>query len=309
MMKGQEQNNQIRDFEDDRVLDRMLDACRFQPIDNTRIKNLVHEKIRNEKIARKRRMRRMLAVSFSAAACIAMAVAFGISYFASSSPDLSTATNRQLAGAGYKELIVPVGKRQELRLSDGTRLIANSRTRVLYPEHFKGKERHIYANGEIFLEVAKDSRHPFVVESERFDVRVLGTVFNISNTSDSTASVVLVEGSVQIDMENDRSIRLKPNDMAELLNGDVTSLTQVDTDNYTSWTKGLLYLKGMPLSVLTRNLGDHYGVEIICHKTLGNTKVYGKLDLRDNLDTVLQSVQEIVPMNITRSGNSIMLEP
>lgn len=110
-------------------------------------------------------------------------------------------------------------------------------------------------------------------------------------------------------MENDRSIRLKPRDMAELLNGDVTSLSQVDTDNYTSWTKGLLYLKGMPLSVLIRNLGEYYGIEINCSKTLADTKVYGKLDLRDNLDTVLESIQEIVPMHITRSGNSIMLKP
>lgn len=308
-MNEQKLNNRNRDFEDDRALDRMLDACRFQPIDNTRIKNLVHEKIRNEKMARKRRMRRILAVSFSAAACLALVVSFGLSYFASSTPDLSSATPRQLAGAGYKELIVPAGTRQEFRLPDGSRIIANSRTRVLYPEHFEGKERRIYANGEIFLEVAKDPHHPFVVESEGFDVRVLGTVFNISNTSDSTASVVLVEGSVQIDMENDRSIRLKPRDMAELLNGDVTSLSQVDTDNYTSWTKGLLYLKGMPLSVLIRNLGEYYGIEINCSKTLADTKVYGKLDLRDNLDTVLESIQEIVPMHITRSGNSIMLKP
>ena len=108
-MNEQKLNNRNRDFEDDRALDRMLDACRFQPIDNTRIKNLVHEKIHNEKMARKRRMRRIFAVSFSAAACLALVVAFGLSYFASSTPDLSSATPRQLAGAGYKELIVPAG--------------------------------------------------------------------------------------------------------------------------------------------------------------------------------------------------------
>ncbi len=307
-MNEQEQNNRIRKIGDDRALDRMLDACRFQPVDTTRIRSLVHEKIRNDKMARKRRMRHIFAATLSAAACVALVVAFGLSYFSSSAPDLSSASVRQLARAGYKELIVPAGQREELTLSDGTRLIANSCSRVLYPGRFEGKERRIYANGEVFLEVAKD-RRPFVVESAGFDVRVLGTVFNICNTSDSTASVVLVEGSVQIDMGDDRSIRLKPNDMAELLNGDVTSLAQVDTDNYTSWTRGLLYLKGMPLSRLTQNLSDYYGIEIRCHSSLAEVKVYGKLDLHDNVDTVIESIREIVPMKITRSGNSIMLKP
>lgn len=308
MMKEQEQNNRIREIGDDRALDRMLDACRFQSVDTTRIRSLVHEKIRNDEMARKRRMRHIFAGTLSAAACVALVVAFGLSYFSSSAPDLSSASVRQLARAGYKELIVPAGQREELTLSDGTRLIANSCSRVLYPGRFEGKERRIYANGEVFLEVAKD-RRPFVVESAGFDVRVLGTVFNICNTSDSTASVVLVEGSVQIDMEDDRSIRLKPNDMAELLNGDVTSLAQVDTDNYTSWTRGLLYLKGMPLSRLTQNLSDYYGIDIRCHSSLAEVKVYGKLDLHDNVDTVIESIREIVPMKITRSGNSIMLKP
>lgn len=307
-MKEQEQNNRIREIGDDRALDRMLDACRFQSVDTTRIRSLVHEKIRNDEMARKRRMRHIFAGTLSAAACVALVVAFGLSYFSSSAPDLSSASVRQLARAGYKELIVPAGQREELTLSDGTRLIANSCSRVLYPGRFEGKERRIYANGEVFLEVAKD-RRPFVVESAGFDVRVLGTVFNICNTSDSTASVVLVEGSVQIDMEDDRSIRLKPNDMAELLNGDVTSLAQVDTDNYTSWTRGLLYLKGMPLSRLTQNLSDYYGIDIRCHSSLAEVKVYGKLDLHDNVDTVIESIREIVPMKITRSGNSIMLKP
>lgn len=36
-------------------------------------------------------------------------------------------------------------------------------------------------NGEVFLEVAHDKKRPFIVESEDFKLRVLGTKFNISN--------------------------------------------------------------------------------------------------------------------------------
>lgn len=308
-MKEHNHNNHTQGQEGSRALDHLLDACRFQPVDNTRIKSLVHEKIRKEKLARKRRLRNICVASLSAAACIALVWFAGAGGFTAPSPDLSEASVSELAHAGYNEVIVPAGQRREITLPDGSHLIANAHSRVLYPEQFKGNERHIFVFGEVFLEVAKDRRHPFVVESKGFDVRVLGTTFNIRNSSDSTASVVLVEGSVEIDTENDRSVRLRPNDMAELLNGDVTSLTRIDPDDYTSWTKGLLHLTGMPLSELTRNLGDYYGIEIRCHSSLADTRVYGKLDLHKDIDTVIESIREIVPMKITRSGNVITLKP
>lgn len=295
--------------ESDTFVERKLDACDFVKADTGRIVMLVHEKIRREREMRRRRVQRLLAWGVSAAACVALVVALGLRNHATPTSDLSSASGSELADAGYKELQVPAGERRELILADGTRLIANSCTRVLYPEKFSGKERRIYANGEVFLEVAKDRSHPFVVESAGFDVRVLGTVFNIRNTSDSTAAVVLVEGSVEIDMDNNRSLRLKPNDKAELLNGDVTSLTQIDPYDYTSWTKGLLNLKGMPLSELLHNVSRYYGVDIRCHQSLTDVRIYGKLYLHNNVDTVLESIRVIVPMKITKEGDGILLKP
>lgn len=57
----------------------------------------------------------------------------------------------------------------------------NSQSKVIYPRRFKGETRTIYAQGEVFLEVAHDKKHPFIVEANGFNLRVLGTKFNISN--------------------------------------------------------------------------------------------------------------------------------
>lgn len=293
----------------DRRLELMLEVCRPEPIDNTRIKSLVREKIMREKMARMRRTRRIVLSVLSAAACVAILVAVSVNLFIPKSIDLSDSTLAEVQDAGYKELTVAPGKRMELRLPDGSRLIANAHSRVLYPERFEGGERRIFARGEVYLEVAKDREHPFVVESDGFDVRVLGTVFNICNSSDSTASVVLVEGSVEVTTDRNRSVRMKPNDMVDLVNGDVASLQQVDPDDYTAWTKGLLVLKGESLSKLTGRLSDHYGLTISCDNELSDVKVYGKLDLRDSIDQVLSTICEIVPMEIVKKeGNRITMK-
>lgn len=41
------------------------------------------------------------------------------------------------------QIIVPVGKKADLQLSDGTRLMLNSRSRVMFPQSFDGKERFL----------------------------------------------------------------------------------------------------------------------------------------------------------------------
>ena len=290
-------------------IESLLDGCRPDEIDNARIKQLVHARILRDGLERRTRRRHRLAAWLSAAACVALIVGIGIHFIMPDDIDLSSATVAAPSHAGYRELFVAPGKRAELSLSDGTRLVANSCTRVLYPERFVGSERRIFANGEVYLEVAKDVDRPFIVETNNFNVKVLGTVFNIRNTNDSTAQVVLVEGSVEVTTDRDDRVRLKPDDMVELVNGEVTSLSKVDTGDYTMWVDGLISLHGEPLCHLVRRLSNHYGITIQCDKSLGNVKVYGKLELHDSVDNVLDAIRNIVPMEIEREGSLISMKP
>ncbi|MBD5233342.1 MAG: DUF4974 domain-containing protein [Bacteroidales bacterium] len=306
-MDNETQINQPESQREELRLQALLDACQPEPFDNTRIKSLVHAKLMQEAM-RQRRRRHFLTALIGVAACLCVVVGIAVKLLGTSEIDLSTATLAQAEDAGYKELIVEPGRRAELTLSDGTRLIANSRTRVLYPEHFEGAERRIYADGEVYLEVAKDADHPFVVESNGFDVKVLGTIFNISNSSDSTANVVLVEGSVEVTTDRNERVRLKPCDMVDLVNGEVAALSRVDPKSYTLWTQGLMSLHGIPLASLLNSLADHYHVDFDCAPSLRDIKVYGKIDLNDNIDTVLYSITQIVPMEIERNGDTFIMK-
>lgn len=292
-----------------RDMERMLGMCRPESFDNTRIKALVHQKMRADELIRRSRMRRRAAAWISAAACAVFVLLGGIAFMGRNADvHLSELDGAELAEAGYKELTVGAGERREVVLPDGSRLMANGGTRVLWPESFDGSdERRIYASGEVYLEVTKDVGHPFVVESQGFEVKVLGTTFNICNMSDSTASVVLVEGRVEVSTGSDESVRMSPDDMLELCNGNIASLQKVDTSEYTAWTRGLLVLHGMGLGELSAKLSRHYGVEVSCDESLSDVRVYGKLDLRDSIGDVLASISEIVPMKTDKSGSTITL--
>ena len=62
------------------------------------------------------------------------------------------------------QLIIPYGKTSEVLLPDGTNVILNAGSRLVYPEKFKGKLREVFLYGEAFFDVRHDSGHPFVVQ-------------------------------------------------------------------------------------------------------------------------------------------------
>lgn len=209
----------------------------------------------------------------------------------------------------YNQLLVPAGKRARIELSDGTLLTVNSQSKVIYPRSFKGNIRKIYAQGEVYLEVAHDKQHPFIVESDDFNLRVLGTKFNISNYKGlGSTNIVLVEGSVEVTDKNERTAKLAPNQLLNISGGSIAYQKQVDVSAYISWVEGFLVLNGNDLSHIAQRLSIYYGVSIKCSPTVGNEKVYGKLDLKDDLDGVLECIQQTLPVKIERSDTSITLK-
>lgn len=207
----------------------------------------------------------------------------------------------------YNQLIVPPGKRAQVELSDGTHLIVNSQSKVIYPRRFKGDIRKIYAQGEVFLEVAHDKKHPFVVESEDFSLRVLGTKFNITNYEGGTTNIVLVEGSVEVTDKNEKKAQLTPNDLLNIANGTMISQKKVDVAEYISWVDGIMLLNGNNLSQIIQKLNIYYGLFIQCDPLVGKEKVYGKLDLKDNIDEVIECIQQTLPFKIEKSDTGIYL--
>ena len=104
-------------------------------------------------------------------------------------------------------LIVPKGGEYNLILSDGTRVIVNSLSKLVFPVKFSGKSREItLEEGEAYFEVSKDKTRPFLVTVKGVQVEVLCTTFNIkAYPEDECSYTTLVEGKVKLNPENKAS--------------------------------------------------------------------------------------------------------
>lgn len=186
-------------------------------------------------------------------------------------------------------LIVPKGRRASITFSDGTKLFINAGSHVIYPAVFGKEKREIAVEGEIYLEVSKDPSRPFFVKANGFDVKVTGTTFNVCAYKDAAASVVLVEGSVEVKTGTDEKVQLHPNQLVDLQNG-LAEVREVDVFEYICWKDNMMLLTRRPAGEVLERLARYYGRTIEYEPAIGEIPISGKLDLKENLEDVINTV-------------------
>lgn len=206
------------------------------------------------------------------------------------------------------QIIVPKGRRANITFSDGTRMHVNAGTRVIYPAVFKKDKREILVEGEVYLEVEKDSSRPFIVKTNGFDVKVLGTEFNVcAYKEDASASVVLVNGSVEVRTTKNEKSLLSPSQRIEI-NEKGSNIKEVDVFEYICWKDNMMLLNDRKAGETLDRLSRYYGRAIWYNEEIGNIPVSGKLDLRENMEDVINILcQSLFLQYKTDVNNNIII--
>lgn len=215
----------------------------------------------------------------------------------------------------YNSITVPYGKTFVVNLSDGTKVNLNAGTTLTYPIKFlKGKERKVFIeNGEAFFNVTKDINHPFIVSNNNFDIKVLGTQFNISSyPEDKEQTTVLVEGSIQV-LEKNNSLKsqgliLSPGFKASLnKESKKINISKADIEMHTAWLSGKIILKHMKFSTILKRLERKYNVTIKCNDELLNKEFITATFEDETIEEVMRLLNKIHPMNYSIKNRSIVI--
>ncbi|MFB9080806.1 FecR family protein [Flavobacterium procerum] len=218
------------------------------------------------------------------------------------------------ANVKYNTLTIPYGKRFKITLSDGTIVSLNSGTTFRYPEQFGvNGNRNVYLSGEAFFEVAKDKNHPFIVNADQVDIKVLGTKFNISAYPENpTVNSTLIEGSIAMYETSNpsNSIILEPNQMATWMsNSKKITLKNVDTAFYNAWTKGELAFKDTPFSTIAKIIQRTYDVEIINQNSdLARQNFTGTIKISESsVENILDLLKRDTPFHYSIEQKTITI--
>lgn len=267
------------------------------------VQDLIYIKTR-EKINRVQLKRQLHLWQFVAAASITLLlIVSGLSF-------LQTESTTQPM---YVDLKSPVGSTTSMTLSDGTIVQLNAGSTLSYPLLFKGKERTVSLTGEAYFEVAKDTKHPFIVEANQMKIQVLGTHFNVkSYEEDNRLVTTLMEGSVRVEVDHPgyssaKSIILKPNQQIVFdKNTHETSVFNVNADLYASWKDGECFFESEKLKDIIKILERQFGIPISIADAGLEEQIYsGFFTKKEGLFHILNSFKRNRPLDYRQTESGI----
>ena len=215
----------------------------------------------------------------------------------------------------YNTLNIPFGRQFDLVLSDGTKVKLNSGSSIKYPVRFlKGQDRKVFLKGEAYFDVTTDKAHPFIVNADEMNIRVLGTQFNLSfYPEDEDISTVLVEGAVVLykegaDINTNTSSQLVPGQMAEWnkINNTMT-VKEVDTNIYTAWKDGYLLFKASPFYSIRSKLERHFNITIEDRSGRLDNQIYTATFRNETIEEILEAFKEDTHFEYVQEGSKIII--
>ena len=215
----------------------------------------------------------------------------------------------------YNTLNIPHGRQFDLVLSDGTKIKLNSGSSIKYPVRFlKGQDRKVFLKGEAYFDVTTDKAHPFIVNADEMNIRVLGTQFNLSfYPEDEDISTVLVEGGVVLYKEGaeinaNTSSQLAPGQRAEWnkMNNTMT-IKEVDTNIYKAWKDGYLLFRASPFYSIRTKLERHFNITIEDRSGRLGNQIYTAKFRNETIEEILEAFKEDTPFEYIQEGSKIII--
>lgn len=208
----------------------------------------------------------------------------------------------------YHTVMVPKGGEYHVVLADGTKVWFNEKTELRYPVAFVGEKREVYLeSGEVYLEVARDEKCPFIVHTRSGDVRVLGTQFNVKYLPDQKVATTLVKGSVQV-RKGDAEVILQPNQQAVV--GEVVTKIPVmnveDVEEIVCWKDNMFFFRDVELEQIMDKLAEWYGFTVFYETPeTKSEKFFVRIDKYAEVNGILDVMSEVSNVKFKISGKTV----
>ncbi len=191
-------------------------------------------------------------------------------------------------------------EQQQLTLADGSDLAINANSQLSVA--LSDTERRVQLQqGEVFFSVARDTQRPFVISTDRGQIRVLGTAFNVDTSGDGL--VVSVEHGVVEVTHKGQSWRLFAGEGVRL---DGDQAQPFKDQQAGSWRTGWRKVSGEPLSDLVAHLQSHTHKQIQLRDIDGTQTFSGKYRQQD-VEGTLELVTDLFGLDMQVSEQQIVI--
>lgn len=236
------------------------------------------------------------------------------------------------SNGSYTTIMSGKGMRKQFQLPDGTRVWLNAESRLSYEGDMLRKgTRTVKLVGEAFFDVTHDKNHPFIVNTDKISIKVLGTAFNVkAYPNEEKSTTTLIRGSIELSIKNvnHSKIKLKPSEKFDLIEhkelsneptgpDSVRNLTlkldnitplKVGGEQYTtetSWKENRLIIQNESFEELTPKLERWFGVHIIINNDHVLKYRFTGVFTDEKIEEALKAMQAIKQFNFKKENNDV----
>lgn len=239
----------------------------------------------------------MVGAVLAAAAVVGMMVTLRSAHIAS--------TPTMLAAHTYT---TQVGKRDSVKLADGTRVLLGPDSRLTVPADYGTTSRTVDLHGDGYFDVRHDAQKPFAVRVRSALIEDVGTTFTVESDDADTTSVAVVTGSIRLRERNsapDGGVVLAAGDRGSIdARGNVRAERQSVRDDDVAWTTGRLVFREASLTRVAGEIHRWYGVTLhVADSSLLDRHVTMQF-AGEPIDQVLKILGLTLGARVERQGDS-----
>ncbi|MHB1179387.1 MAG: FecR family protein [Daejeonella sp.] len=262
------------------------------------------------------------------AASLILICSLGIYLYNAKPPEASIAPVSELT-----EIKVPKGLTRKIVLPDGTKITINMGSSLKFEPGFGKSSRTVHLSGEAYFDIAKNPI-PFIVHTDHYTIRDIGTIFNVKAYSDdlSFETIVIegeveIEGKLRIDSDKPQKISVKKQQIfklnyaparvgiiqteknfSDIVEVKVQKITSAQAEVYTGWTADMLVFEGKTFPEIIKIMERRYDVEIIIKDLkLRNYEYTGSFKNINDVEKALKILKETTDINYEKNGRIITI--
>ncbi|MEQ8299043.1 MAG: FecR domain-containing protein [Hyphomonas sp.] len=176
------------------------------------------------------------------------------------------------------------GEVRRVPLNDGSIMTLNTLSSV--DLDFGETQRSVnLRSGEGYFQVAPDSDRPFVVTSDGYDIRAVGTAFIVRNVSEQALRVLVYEGIVRVGGNGTNPVQVRAGEQAQIRLSDhnigVSPLDEEQLLQGLAWRDGKIALTGQTLEYAANEFNRYNQIAIVTEPGVSNLEIVGWYSAND----------------------------
>ena len=211
-------------------------------------------------------------------------------------------------GEEYNVVRIPHGGEYITRLPDGSVVHLNAGSEQKVPVYFGTESREVWLRGEGFFEVVHRENLIFTVHTDKADISVLGTEFDVrAYTDEKEVVTTLVQGAVGVSSGRTYD-RLKPGEQARIAGKGDVRVAEVDIYPFIAWKNGRMVFENERLEKIMAELQRWYDFELF-YADPDVKEMHFTIDILkyEEISKVLNLMERMNKVKFTQKGRTVVV--